>query len=234
MPRRRFTGRRLESNRVPGIPLYSPHMKTHALACVVLVVVLTSAGCLKNSPGSSPPNSSQRPSATSSEVPFPGYAVLFQRDARPEWQAIQLRQFSVAVPYSKDWKFSDVGLSVFDTESVSEGTQTIRFGRPADAGTSATREYFLFRRSHNQQPDGDSLEYLQRNLSCVDGFPSRIITIGNREGVEHHVGGAKGCSTGFVFNQGEYSYYLYRVPDIGKAAPDIDEEMEKIIQSIRQ
>jgi hypothetical protein len=179
-------------------------MKFHAIACIAFLT-LTGAGC----------------------------ASALRPYAQTIWQTVQLNSFSVSVPYSKDWKTSGNGLSVYEADSRSEGSQVIRFGKPADAGTYITREYFLFRDSRNSQPEQASLEYLQSHLSCVDGFKSRIIEVGGRTGVEHHMGGAKGCSTGFVFNQGEYTYYLYRVPDIGKDSPPIDEEMRTIIQSIK-
>jgi len=147
---------------------------------------------------------------------------------RSEWRAVKLDSFAVSVPYSKDWRSS-----TFEADPGSGGIQIFRFGKPTNTGTSVTPEYFLYREQRSNQPEQASLEYLKSNLRCVDGFAGRIVVIGDRTGVEHHMGGAKGCSTGFVFNEGEYSYYIYRVVDIGKGAPKIGEDMRKIIQSIK-
>lgn len=167
---------------------------------------------------------------------FPSYRTFFQRETLPEWRTVSFDHFSLSVPYSSSWRFSDMGLSVYDVDGVSESVPTIRFGRPSDAGTYASREYFVYRKSRQGTFEDNSLARLKIDLefACIDGFGSERINIGRVEGILHHMGGAKGCSTGFAFNRGRYTYYVYRTPDIQQDAPEIDEEMERVIESIHE
>lgn len=169
---------------------------------------------------------------TADDSPSPIYRYMITQDAEPSWQMVEFDGFAFSVPYSPDWTVSGTGISMYDLSPSSSLPRIIRFGRPSNGGTYISREYFAYREFRTHAPDQNSFGYLKQNLSCVDGFVPRIRMIGDIEGLEHHIGGAKGCATGFVFNRGEDSYFVYKVPDFGKDSLEIDEEMKRVIESI--
>jgi hypothetical protein len=157
------------------------------------------------------------------------YQNLFVLDAVPSWQTIKVNDFSLSVPYSPDWRIGGVGLSLFDIGSPPEKDRpTVSFGEPIDAGTYIVREYFL------SQSDKKDLDILKMELSnlCVDHKPAEAVSLENIQGIKFSTGGAKGCSLGFAFNLGEYTYYIYRKHDLWGRIPEISDEMKEIIKSI--
>ena len=163
-------------------------------------------------------------------VAWPRYSDLFDgRDATVSWKQSELEDFSMLVPFSTDWKINGVGLSVADVDILSEKKQTdVRFGGLIDYGTYFGREYSLERMPLK------TMDLLQVELaySCDSKIPTERFSIGKIQGLRFSAGGARGCSVGFVFNKGDYTYYLHRTSDIGTETPEINDVMKKIIQNI--
>ena len=157
------------------------------------------------------------------------YHDLFIQDAQPDWHDIKTGDFSLSVPYSPSWKITDVGLSVYDVDTpIEKDHPAIRFGKAIDGGTYIVREYLLERSIKK------NFDTLQRELTngCSAQIPAKPLTIDEIQGIQHYSGGAKGCSIGFAFNKGSYTYYLYRISNFGEPTPEINDEMKEIIKSI--
>jgi hypothetical protein len=146
----------------------------------------------------------------------------------PHWIPITVDQVSLSIPYSPEWKISAGELPPYQIDEIEGAHKTIRFGRLVDKGTAVTREYYLY------YEEKQTLDSLKDSLSCADGYESRITKIGNIEGIDHHVGGAKGCAAGFAFNNGQRTYFIYHLSNIGDPASEITDEMKQIIQSVRE
>lgn len=152
---------------------------------------------------------------------------ILERNTVPAWRSVKFFNTAVSIPYSEKWKIRSVGISAFDEEGENEH-RIYRFGKPMDGGTLIEREYFL------ERSEKKNLEILLKELSggCGEGVASEKIQIGSIYGVKHYAGGARGCSVGIAFVAGKHTFSLYRVSDIGQDAPEINEEMKKIILSI--
>lgn len=152
---------------------------------------------------------------------------ILERNSVPGWRSVKFFNHSVSIPYSEKWKIRSVGISLFDEEGENEH-RIYRFGKPMDGGTLIEREYIL------ERSEKKNLDVLLKELSggCGEGVASEKIQISSIQGVKHYAGGAKGCSVGIAFVTGKHTFSLYRVSDIGQDAPEINEEMKKIILSI--
>ncbi len=211
-------------------------MNTRRLFSMILAFFLVGAGCTTAPSKQNIQTRSADVSATQQLVAR-NNAASFQRSAEPEWNTITFDRATLSIPYSSAWSVARTTLSVFDTNATT-GTVEISFGRPVTTGMSVIREYTL-----SQQPkisldlthrNNGSLATLKDLLSCVDGYPAQRKRIGTITGIAYHFGGAKGCSTGFLFNQGNHSYDLTHIPDIGKQPSEITDEMERIITSVHE
>ncbi|MBP7005519.1 hypothetical protein KBB27_00125 [Patescibacteria group bacterium] len=205
---------------------------------VLSLLPVLGSGCVRDSLRSNVlsaiASSTQTTSTEGSD--FPPYRTLFQREAKPEWKKVRFDGFSLSVPYSSQWKVSAVGMSVYDPDHLHENVSSLRFGRPSDAGTFFAREYIIYRELRDGKFEDNSLERLKIDLAsaCVDGYGAKLLKIGNIEGIAHHSGGAMGCSMGFAFNRGRYTYYLYKSSDIKGNPPEIDDEMRRVVESIQE
>lgn len=167
--------------------------------------------------------------STKEEMSDGGISIseILVRDAVPNWKSVKFFSISVSIPYSEKWKIRSVGISTFDEENQG-GAIFYRFGKPIDGGTFVEREYFL------ERSEKKNLESLLKELTggCGEEVASEKIQIGNIYAVKHYAGGARGCSVGIAIVSGKYTYSLYRNSDIGQDAPEINDEMKKIISSI--
>lgn len=213
-------------------------MKVFSVVLSLFLLPVLGSGCVRDSLRSNALSATASSTQTTSTEgsDFPSYRTLFQREAKPEWKTVRFDGFSLSIPYSPQWKVSMVGLSIYDLDHLNGKISFLRFGRPSDAGTFFAREYIIYRESRDGKFEDNSLERLKIDLesACVDGYGSKLLKMGSIQGIAHHSGGAKGCSMGFVFNRGRYTYYLYKSSDIGSNSPEIDDEMRRVVESIQE
>lgn len=148
----------------------------------------------------------------------------------PEWQDIQFGTISLSIPYSPEWRIRDwrptnIGLSVFDSSKTDNGN-VMSFGKPRNQGMSFVREYHLVQEKNNIPPEIRLGVY---GSVCGEAEEK---TIGDLHGILLYDGGAKGCNIGFTFDVGPYTYTIYRHGQIKESKPTLHEEMEKIIKSV--
>jgi hypothetical protein len=148
--------------------------------------------------------------------------ALVPKPIKQEWVAVSLDNFTLTIPYSPTL----IGPPPYEPQPV-DGQPGIRFGDLVSAGTFRTREYYLFR---EERTDLDLLAQL-RDGEC--GHTS-LRSIGRVQGVAYMIGGAKGCSSAFAFNEGGHMYVLYRFAEFGAPPAPFGADEEKIIESLRE
>lgn len=148
--------------------------------------------------------------------------ALAPKPIKQEWIAVSLDNFTLTIPYSPTL----IGPPSYEPQPV-DGQPGIRFGGLVSAGTFRTREYFLFREERTD------LNLLAQLRGGVCG-PASLRSIGRVQGVAYMIGGAKGCSSAFAFNEGGHTYVLYHFAEFGAAPAPFGVDEEKIIESLRE
>lgn len=203
----------------------------------LISLLLMGSGCIfrPETERHTEPPSAGTASSSQAEEPNLEYSTTFDRGAAPTWISASIDDFKLSIPYAREWQVNGIGLSEYDIETVSLSSRPveqhiIRFGRPINGGTYIIREYYLY------QTPTTSLAELQQKLTpgCGDEPTAKLLQINGSEGVQHTVGGAKGCSVGFAFTTPQHTYFIYRIADFGNPTPTIHEEMKKVIESIKE
>lgn len=148
--------------------------------------------------------------------------VLSSRALRPDWLPVRVEDFALSIPHSPAYD----GLAPYDMQS--DGDEPgIRFGALVSAGTFSVREYYLSREARS-----DLL--LLAQLRSGECGQAALRSIGSVTGVAYMVGGAKGCSRAFAFNQGRHTYVLRRFAGLGASPVVFGMAEARIIDSLQE